>query len=38
MMKIGLCDPVKLLHLYLEDTPAPLLDRVSNAHFTLVSV
>ena len=36
-IKIGLCDPLKLFHLYLEDGPAPLLDLFPNAHFTLVS-
>ena len=35
---IGLCDPVKFFHMYLEDAPTPLLDLVSNAHSTLVSV
>ena len=37
-MKISLCDPLKLLHLYLEDYPTPLLEIFPNAHFTLVSV
>ena len=37
-MKIGLCDQLKIFHLHLDDAPAPLLDRISNAHFTLVLV
>ena len=37
-MKIGLCDLLKLLHLYLEDYPTPPLEIFPNAHFTLVSV
>ena len=36
-MEIGLCDLLKLLHLYLEDYPTPLLEIFPNAHFTLVS-
>ena len=38
MMKIGLCYVLKLLHLYLEDYPTPLLEIFPNAHFTLALV